>query len=179
MSRAPSLDRDDEKFDHQRRRLFWSMPSGLYLLGSYSGETRNMMTLNWATQVSAEPKLIGVSVENSALTHRLIDASGLFTLSIVSCDDRTVVRKFVKPCIDDRVSMTLNGIAYIDASTTGLPVLADALGYFECGLTALMHFDSHTLFIGEVIDVFVGPAIAGGETPEVLSMRDTRMNYGG
>lgn len=179
MTRASSSDRDEEQFDHQRRRLFWSMPSGLYLLGSCSGETRNMMTVNWTTQVSAEPKLIGVSVENSAFTHQLIDASGLFTLSVVSRDDRTIVRKFVKPCIDDRAAMTLNGIAYFDARSSGLPVLADALGYFECEVRAQMRFDSHTFFVGEVIDVVAGPAIAGGEAPEVLSMRDTRMNYGG
>ena len=155
------------------------MPSGIYLLGSQSGDTRNVMTLNWATQVSTAPKLMGVSVENSALTHRLITERGLFTLSVVSRDDRTVVRKFVKPCVDHRSAMTLNGIAYLDARTTGLPVLADALGYFECELTTQVYFESHTLFIGEVIDVFVGPAIAGAETVEVLSMQDTRMNYGG
>ncbi len=155
------------------------MPSGLYLLGSQSGETRNLMTLNWATQVSTTPKLIGVSVENSALTHRLIAADGRFTLSLVAREDRTVARKFVKPCIDLRAAMTLNGVAYADARTTGLPVLADALGYFECGPVTQVRFESHTLFIGEVIDVFVGPAIADGETVEVLSMQDTRMNYGG
>ncbi|HUY06326.1 MAG TPA: flavin reductase family protein [Acidimicrobiales bacterium] len=178
-ARAPSPERDNEQFDHQRRRLFWTMPSGLYLLGSCSGEARNLMTLSWATQVSAEPKLIGVSVENSALTHNLVETSGLFALSVVSRADRAVVRKFVKPCIDDRASMTLNGIAYLDARSTGLPVLAGALGYFECEVRARMPFVSHTFFVGEVVDVSVSPGIAGGEEPDVLSMRDTRMNYGG
>ena len=179
MTYVPSLDRDDEQFDQQRRRLFWSMPSGIYLLGSRSGEMRNMMTLNWTTQVSAEPKLIGASVENTALTHQLIEQSERFTLSVISRDDRTVVRKFVKPCIDDRAAMTLNGIAYVDAPSTRLPVLAGALGYFECELRAQMRFVSHTFFVGEVVDVFVGPALAEGATTEVLEMRDTRMNYGG
>ncbi len=179
MSRAPSPDRDEEQFDHQRRRLFWSMPSGIYLIGSQSGETRNLMTLNWATQVSAAPKLMGISVERSALTHRLVTEAGRFTLSVLSKSDRALVRKFVKPCVDHRAAMTLNGVAYIDARTTGLPVLAGALGYFECELTTQMDFESHTLFIGEVIDVFVDPSILRGESAEVLAMHDTRMNYGG
>lgn len=179
LVRAPSLDRDDEQFDHERRRLFWSMPSGLYLLGSCMDETRNMMTLNWTTQVSAEPKLLGVSVERSALTHRLVDESGLFTLSVVSRDDRNVVRKFVKPCIDDRAAMTLNGISYADARSSGLPVLADALGYFECEVTTRLSFESHTFFVGAVIDVSVSALVKDEAPPEVLSMRDTRMNYGG
>lgn len=165
--------------DQERRRLFWTMPSGLYLLGSFAGGVRNLMTLNWASQVASEPKLLGVSVENGALTHRLVETSGLFTLSVLAREDRAVVRKFVKPAVDDRSAMTLNGIGYIDAAVTGLPVFAEALGYFECRVHDSKRFPSHTLFVGEVIDVFIGPAIAGGTDVAVLEMDDTRMNYGG
>ena len=133
------LDEKSDQFDQHRRRLFWAMPSGLYLLGSMAERVRNLMTINWVTQVASEPKLLGVSVENEALTHRLIEGAGVFTLSVVARDYRTVVRKFVKPAVDDRDAFTLNGIAYLDAKTTGLPVLADALGYFECQVTATTH----------------------------------------
>lgn len=170
---------NDEQIDQQRRRLFWAMPSGIYLLGSMSDGVRNLMTTNWASQVASEPKLLGVSVEIHALTHRLIDEAGLFTLSLVSRDDRAVVRKFVKPAEDDRESFTLNGIAYLDAKTTKLPVLANALGYFECRITDASRFASHTFFVGEVIDVTLDRALSAGEAVEVLSMGDTRMNYGG
>ena len=46
------------EYDKLRRRVLWSMPYGLYLVGSRAGARRNMMTLNWATQVSFEPKLV-------------------------------------------------------------------------------------------------------------------------
>jgi len=39
-----------DAYDRQRRRVLWTMPSGLYVLGSTDGaERRNAMTLNWAT----------------------------------------------------------------------------------------------------------------------------------
>lgn len=172
-------DVNEGQFDLDRRRLFWAMPSGIYLLGSMAKEVRNLMTINWVTQVASAPKLIGVSIENGAVTHRLVEASGLFTLSIVSRDDRIVVRKFVKPAIDDRAAFTLNGIDYSDARTTGLPVLKGALGYFECRVHTSTRFESHTWFVGEVVDVVLGGALAAGDEVAVLSMGDTRMNYGG
>ena len=168
--------RDAQIYDAQRRRLLWKMPSGLYLLGAMSEGRRNLMTLNWAMQVAQSPKLIGVAVECDAVTNQLIAISGLFTLSILHRDDRAVVRKFVRPAEDDRTTMTLSGIAYRDAPTTGLPVLASAIGYLECRVTERLDLGSHTLYIGEIVDL---DGSNEGEKMTVLSMGDTRMNYGG
>ena len=66
---------DPDEYDRLRRRVLWKMPSGLYVVGSTdNGERRNGMTLNWATQVSFEPKWLGVGVEKAAFTHELIAA---------------------------------------------------------------------------------------------------------
>ncbi len=64
--------RHAEEYDKLRRRVLWAMPSGLYVIGSRAGERRNGMTLNWATQVSFDPKLVAISVENGSVTHQLI-----------------------------------------------------------------------------------------------------------
>jgi len=61
-------DLDAEHYDRLRRRVLWKLPTGLYLLGSRAGESRNLMTLNWAMQVSLDPKYLAVSVEQSAVT---------------------------------------------------------------------------------------------------------------
>jgi flavin reductase (DIM6/NTAB) family NADH-FMN oxidoreductase RutF len=41
--------RDD--CDRLRRRALWTMPSGPHVVGSRSGDRRNLMTLEWATRV--------------------------------------------------------------------------------------------------------------------------------
>src|ERR671937_2753025 len=88
---------DPEEYDKLRRRVLWKMPSGLYIVGSRSGERRNGMTLNWATQLGFDPKLIGISVEHGALTHELISEGAVFSLNILDREDRAIVRKFTKP----------------------------------------------------------------------------------
>ena len=156
-----------------RRRVLWRMPSGLYLLGSRSGEQRNLMTLNWATQVSSAPKLVAVSVEKPAVTHRLVDEGGVFAVSILDRAERAVVRSFVKPAEWDGASSSLNGHP-VGEEVTGAPILSSAVAWIDCRVRHRLDCGSHTLFVGEVV-------AAGHPLPdtEVLRMEDTRMNYGG
>src|SRR5436305_3638528 len=100
---------DAEEYDRLRRRVLWTMPSGLYILGSRAGERRNGMTINWATQLSFDPKLLGVSVEQGAFTHELVAEGGVFALNVIAQDDRAIVRKFTKPVDVDLEARTLNG----------------------------------------------------------------------
>ena len=166
---------DPEEYDRLRRRVLWRMPSGLYVVGSRSGDKRNGMTLNWATQVSFDPKWLGIGVERVAYTHELIEAGGVFTLNLVSRQDRAIVRKFTKPVEVDLEARTLNGFAFHDGPRTGAPVLDQAVAYLECEVRERVAIGNHTLFLGEIVDA----AFQQPEETEVLRMEDTRMNYGG
>jgi flavin reductase (DIM6/NTAB) family NADH-FMN oxidoreductase RutF len=167
---------DPDEYDRLRRRVLWKMPSGLYVVGSTDkGERRNGMTLNWATQISFEPKWIGIGVERAALTHELITASGVFSLNMIDREDRAIVRKFTKPVEVDLAGHTLNGFPYLDGAATGAPVLAQAVAYLECEVRQPVEVGNHTLFLGEIVNA----AFLEDEDTPVLRMEDTRMNYGG
>ena len=161
-----------DEYDRLRRRVLWTLPSGLYVVGSRAGERRNGMTINWSTQVSFDPKLVAISVEKSAFTHELISEGKVFALNTVSRADRAIVRKFTKPVEVD--GTTMNGFPFHDG-VTGAPILDQAPAYLDCEVRQSVEVGNHTLFIGEVVDAgFQGP-----EDTEVLRMEDTRMNYGG
>lgn len=162
------------EYDRLRRRVLWTMPSGLYVVGSRAGDRRNGMTLNWATQVSVHPKQVGIGVVKTALTHELIEAGGAFCLNIIGREDRAIVRKFVKPVSVDLELMTLNGFAFRDGMS-GSPVLEIAVAFLDCHVRQAIDVGDHTFFVGEVIDA----AFQQAETTPVLRMEDTRMNYGG
>jgi flavin reductase (DIM6/NTAB) family NADH-FMN oxidoreductase RutF len=170
-------DTEEERdaYDRLRRRVLWTMPSGLYVVGSTDGaERRNGMTLNWLTQLSFDPKLVGIGVEHGALTHELIEASGVFSVCIIDREDRAIVRKFTKPVEVDHAARTLNGFPFQEA-TTGAPILSQSVAYLDCAVRHAPEFGEHTLFVGEIVDAgFLKPE----DTP-VLRMEDTRMNYGG
>jgi len=165
---------DPEEYDRLRRRVLWTMPSGLYIVGSRAGERRNGMTCNWVTQLGFDPKLLGVSVEKDAVTHELVAEGGVFALCIVDREDRAIVRKFTKPVEVDLEARTLNGFPFHDGST-GAPILDQAVAYADCEVRSTVDVGSHTLFVGEVVDA----GFQKDEDTAVLRMEDTRMNYGG
>jgi len=167
-----------EEYDKLRRRVLWSLPYGLYVLGSRAGvdgvDTRNMMTINWVTQLSFEPKLLGVGIERTAVTHDLVSGGGVFSLCTVDREDRAIVRKFTKPVEVDLDAMTVNGFSFHDG-VTGAPILDQAPAFLDCAVRQAVELGNHTLFLGEVVDC----GFQKGEDTPVLRMEDTRMNYGG
>ena len=172
----PGVDSDEakEEYDKLRRRVLWSLPYGLYVVGSRAGDRRNGMTLNWATQVSFEPKLVAISVEKTALTHELITEGKVFSLNTIAREDRAIVRKFTKPVEVDADAETLNGFPFHDG-VTGAPILDQAPAYVDCEVRDQVDAGNHTVFLGEVMDARFQ---ADEETP-ALRMEDTRMSYGG
>lgn len=166
---------DPDEYDRLRRRVLWTMPSGLYVVGSTDGaDRRNLMTLNWATQLAFEPKLLGIAVEREAYTHELIEAGGVFSLCIIDREDRAIVRKFSKPVEVDLAASTLNGFP-VHVASTGAPVLDQAVAFVDCVVQEHVATGDHTLFVGEIVDC----GFQKDETTPVLRMEDTRMNYGG
>lgn len=172
-----------DEYARLRRRVLWSMPTGLYVVGSRAGGQRNLMTLSWATQLALEPKLVGISVERKALTHRLVAEGGVFSLCLIDRADRALVRKFVKPLTEGpgRVDSeggpmagTLGGFS-VHEETTGAPVLDQALAWLDCEVRQNVELGTHSLFVGEVMDA----GFLRTEDTEVLRMEDTRMSYGG
>ena len=73
--------------DEVVNKATWMIPNALALVGSRSGDERNGMTTSWITQLSMEPVLIGIGVDNKAVTHRLITDGGSFTVNLWSSED--------------------------------------------------------------------------------------------
>jgi flavin reductase (DIM6/NTAB) family NADH-FMN oxidoreductase RutF len=167
--------------DRLRRRVLWAMPTGLYVIGSRSGDRYNLMTANLCVQVSVEPKLVGVAIDVTALTARLVSEGQCFSVNLLAREDRALVRRFVKPVPESEVTAGPDGAAVAVAgeavlvARTGAPILARAEAWLDCALHQRVALGSHDLFIGEVAAVGGPP----GDLPPVLRMEDTRMNYGG
>lgn len=157
--------------DEMLNRVTWKIPNALALVGSRAGDERNAMTTSWITQLAQEPVLIGVGVDNDAVTHRLITEGGSFTVNLWDADETKVFVKFSKPATDD--GDTLNGRP-VRAATTGAPVFDDAVAWMDCEVRHTLDLGSHTLFVGEVVDASIRD-----DEARPASMNDTRMKYGG
>jgi flavin reductase (DIM6/NTAB) family NADH-FMN oxidoreductase RutF len=157
--------------DELLNRVTWKIPNALALVGSRAGERWNAMTTSWITQLSMEPVLIGIGVDNAAVTHRLITDGGSFTVNLWSADDTRVFVKFSKPATHD--GSTLNGRP-VRTATTGAPVFDEALAWLDCEVRHQLDLGTHTLFVGEVV-----AAAINDDQGRAAALSDTRMKYGG
>lgn len=158
---------DDELIN----RLTWKIPNALVLVGSRAGDERNAMTTSWVTQLAMEPVLIGVGVDNKAVTRRLIADGGSFSVNLWDAEDTRVFVKFSKPAT--YADGALNGRAVRDGAT-GAPIFEEAVAWLDCVVRHTLDLGSHMLFVGEVVD-----AAIVDDTKRAASMADTRMKYGG
>jgi len=154
-------------------RVTWKIPNALALVGSRHGDERNAMTTSWITQLSMAPVLVGVGVDNTAVTHRLIAAGESFTVNLWSSEDTRPFVKFSKPAVYDAAASTLNGRP-VHAETTGAPVFDEAIAWIDCALRHHHDYGTHTLFVGEVV-----AAAINDDEARAAAMSDTRMKYGG
>ncbi len=157
--------------DELVNKVTWKISNALALVGSKAGERRNAMTTTWVTQLSMDPVLIGIGVENDSVTHGLISEGGSFTVNLWDATDTKVFVKFSKPATDDGAA--LNGRP-VRAATTGAPVFEEALAWMDCQVRHTLDLGTHTLFVGEIVDA----AIRDDEARPACS-QDTRMKYGG
>ena len=149
----------------------FKIPNALALIGSASGEEWNGMTASWITQLSMEPVIIGVGIDNKAVTHRLIAEGGSFTVNLWDSEDTKPFVKFSKPA--ERDGNTLNGRP-VTTATTGAPVFEEAIAWMDCEVRQAINLGTHTLFLGEIVDAGIND-----EDARAAAMSDTRMKYGG
>jgi flavin reductase (DIM6/NTAB) family NADH-FMN oxidoreductase RutF len=160
---------DDELIN----RVTWKIPNALALVGSRAGDERNGMTTSWITQLAMSPVLIGVGVDNKAVTRRLIADGGSFTVNLWDAEDTRPFVKFSKPAAYDPEGSTLNGRPVRDG-VTGAPIFDEAIAWLDCEVRHTHDLGSHTLFIGELVDAGITD-----DDKRAASMADTRMKYGG
>jgi flavin reductase (DIM6/NTAB) family NADH-FMN oxidoreductase RutF len=152
-------------------KVTWKIPNALVLVGSRSGDDWNGMTTSWVTQVAQEPVLIGVGIDTTAVTHRLIHEGGSFTVNLWDSENTRPFVKFSKPAAKE--GMALNGYGFTEGET-GAPIFDDAVAWMECRVTTEVDCGSHTLFIGELVAAGIND-----DDARPASMADTRMKYGG
>ena len=157
--------------DELLNKVTWRIPNALSLVGSAAAGTRNAMTTSWVMQLSMEPVLVGVGVDNSSVTHRLITEGRSFSVNLWRADDTKVFIKFSKPATDD--GDALNGWP-VHSAVTGAPVFDDALAWIDCAVRDAIDFGTHTLFVGEIVD-----AALNDDAARAAAVSDTRMKYGG
>lgn len=143
---------------------------GLYGVSCVEGETVNIFTANWLSQVSFEPPLVAVSVENSSRSLPMILSSRVFTINTFRAGQRELAAKLGKSAIQHPDK--LREIEY-SIGENGCPILKDALAWVACKVRSTMEAGDSTLILAEVVDAGM---VAEGAS---LTMADAGFRHAG
>jgi flavin reductase (DIM6/NTAB) family NADH-FMN oxidoreductase RutF len=138
----------DPKIKKQALRTF---TYGLYAVSCANEGQVNAFTANWLTQVSFEPPLLAVSVENDSRSLPMILRSRIFTVNVFRSGDgdRELAGLLGKSAVQHPDK--LNGVKYT-LGTNGCPILDEALAWVACEVKHTIEAGDSTLIVAEVVN---------------------------
>jgi len=134
------------------KNAFRNISYGLYVLSSWDGERPTGCTINSVMQITSEPATIAISVNHNNFTNSCIATSGKFAISVLSVNsDPSIIGTFGFKSGKD--VNKFESVKYDNIQ--GMPVIKDCCAYIICEVINKMETDTHTVFLGTVIDADV------------------------
>lgn len=128
---------------------FHNMSYGVYVVTTLDQDRPVGCIANSIMQISSAPPTVAVSLNHDNYTNRCITKAGQFAFSILSEKSNPgIIGTFGFHSSRDINKFT--EFSYITKQK--LPVLTDACGYVLCHVRDIMETETHTVFLGEVID---------------------------
>lgn len=157
----------DEAAKKEALRLF---TYGLYAVSCGEPDQPNAFTANWLGQVSFDPPLVVVSVDNGAYSLDLIRKTKQFAINVFAADERALSGTLGKSFAQHPEK--LEGVNFAQASN-GCPVLSDTPAWVACDVINEVPAGDSTLFLGRVVDARLN------KTEEPLTMRAAGFKHAG
>jgi flavin reductase (DIM6/NTAB) family NADH-FMN oxidoreductase RutF len=121
--------------------------TGVTIVTTALDERIHGFTVNAFASVTAEPPTVLICVNRSATAHPLISASQRFCANILAVEQRDVAERFSGGEPRERFA----GVDY-RIGTSGSPILAGVLAYFDCVVEEELTSGTHTIFLGHVVE---------------------------
>jgi len=153
-----------------KKQVLRTFTYGLYAVScSYAGEV-NIFTANWLSQISFDPPLVAISIENTSKSLPMILNSRKCTINVFRSGDRELAGKLGKSAIQHPDKLATISFHLGD---NGCPILNDALAWVACEIHDTVKAGDSTLVIAEVVGVGM---IAEGQS---LTMNEAGFRHAG
>lgn len=125
---------------------------GLYAVSCADAGEVNAFTANWLSQVSFDPPLVAVSIENNTKSLPMIQRSRAFLINVLRSGDRELAGQLGKSAL--KQPDKLKSLAYTPGPG-GAPILETALAWVACEVKHTIEAGDSTLVVAEVVDAGV------------------------
>jgi flavin reductase (DIM6/NTAB) family NADH-FMN oxidoreductase RutF len=128
--------------------LFRRITTGVYVIGVAHAGRRNAFTAAWITQVSFDPLLIALSVNQEHASYPLLVDGGGFVVNVLRRDHLHLAEAF-----GTRSGRDTDKLAGMDwrPADSGAPILTDAVAWLECRVHDLHPAGDHVIVLGRPV----------------------------
>lgn len=142
--------------------IFTKLSYGMYIVSTMDDGRATGCVANSAMQITSSPATIAISINHNNYTNKCIKECGKFGISILSEDiDPLLIGTFgFKSGKDTHKFMGVDFKIVED-----IPVIKNTCGYVVCEVIDKMETETHTVFLGKVLD------------GEVLNVNKNPMTY--
>jgi flavin reductase (DIM6/NTAB) family NADH-FMN oxidoreductase RutF len=127
--------------------LFQRLTQGVYVVGVAHRDVSNAFTAAWVMQVSYDPLLLALSINPTHSSYLLLKEGRSFSVNVLKKDQFDLADLFGRSDLADKLALTKWTTGRI-----GLPLLREALAWFECQVVSEHPAGDHVLVLGKVID---------------------------
>jgi len=133
-----------------KKQVLRTFTYGLYAVSCANEGEVNAFTANWLSQVSFDPPLVAVSIENNTKSLPMILRSRAFIVNVLRSGDRELAGQLGKSAL--KQPDKLSSVEYTPGPG-GSPILRNALGWVACEVKHTIEAGDSTLVIAEVVEV--------------------------
>lgn len=152
--------------------LLFNISYGLYIITAREGNENGGFVSNTVMQITSSPVQIATMVSKNNRTCAMMEKSGAFNISVLSED----VRKSVIGTFGYKSGSEIDKFADVAYATDAgnIPYITEGcLAYLSCKVVRTIDFDTHIMFVAEVVD--------GGELSDgkALTYAEYRVKFKG
>lgn len=151
---AHTLGRNDtvmELDQAAKKKVLRDFTYGLYAVTAAHEDKRGVFTANWLSQASFDPPLVMLSVENDSSTLPLIRASGRFAVCPLDAGQKDLAGALGRPKARAGDKYEALDLTVVETAS-GIPALAESLGYVVCDVRSEAPAGDSVVFIAEVVE---------------------------
>lgn len=149
------------------------IPVPVWVIGSYDKEGKpNMMTSSWVGVCCSKPASVMTCLRPATYTFGNITARKAFTVNIPSesfADEAAYVGRISGREVDKFMK---TGLTPVKSALVDAPYIKEFPLVIECKLKQTVELGSHTMFIGEIMDVKADRSVLGeGGVPDIEKLK--------
>ncbi len=157
-----------------RKTALRLIPYGLYVL-TVDGDSVAAGTINWVSQMSFDPPLLALGVKQDTKSLANLSSGGKAALSFLGTGQGDLAFAFFGDApVEGSEFVTKNRRIPFEHTSSGGIVLTEAPAWADLAVRETVGIGDHTVVVAEVTDVGLRT-----DAPEVLTLKELGLNYGG